>query len=863
MERGARQRGRSIELLLDKWTPLTSRLLGEGGTHAFDMLDGPHFYSSTYISTCPASNAGSNSNTTTAQHPLGGEKNKHSVDTLALNQNVLSRTILHELVQGGLMERLKPARTTSDVKVDHLLRILASNPIIADRCPNLPTPIHAPPSPLPPTGRMARKLSVEDNVNQRPYNTIRGDLSCFISQTERQSPTFAKQYPSLAKLIAVLEATVTKKLAESIYMDPSRTSVQIAEYPGDGQSGYPRHCDRTQCTTISTATSITTRGPTNQESPKTPTMSKATHQKPPERILTAIFYLNDGDWDAEKDGGILRLFHSSPLHQELQTATTTTTTLSFTDIVPYADRLVVFRSDCMEHQVLPSLQRPRRAITVWLYGHVIHSQSRPTTTTLSSDALTAAPPVTATSRHDNEHLRPKHNSSSSSCSPLLVDGQYNLNAPLLPLQTTNNMDKEDDTIFVSIAAYRDSETGPTLQHLFNMSKHPHRIYVGLVLQVDLACSYDQTQIMAQLPTTADWYRNQVRIVQLDARHSTGPCPARAMAQLLYRGETFVLQIDSHMRFRQNWDSYLIQQLSLCTNPQFSLMTTYPLAYNLLPNGRFTITDSNTGISLADETRGSYLVPWKFDADGMPRQKGILFGNNDKNNNNCITEAERRRVLLPSQQPVACHLFAAGFCFGPASWIEDCPYDGTLHHLFFGEEQSMAVRLYTHGYDLYAPSEAVCFHLWSRDHRPVPSSPPPSIQNNVNTTTSSSNKKDDNNDTMKRIMNRKHAQEIVQRQVEQGEGPGLGTKRSVRDWARVLVVNFVERTIGGIESATRARATREGTAPINNEQATAVREVLEVKIGDSCDEAMTTIQTFLGMGATNTTKSSSYEFKTQE
>ena len=31
---------------------------------------------------------------------------------------------------------------------------------------------------------------------------------------------------------------------------------------------------------------------------------------------------------------------------------------------------------------------------------------------------------------------------------------------------------------------------------------------------------------------------------------------------------------------------------------------------------------------------------------------------------------------------------------------------------------MAARLYTHGYDFFAPTEAVIYHLWSRDHRPV-------------------------------------------------------------------------------------------------------------------------------------------------
>ena len=31
---------------------------------------------------------------------------------------------------------------------------------------------------------------------------------------------------------------------------------------------------------------------------------------------------------------------------------------------------------------------------------------------------------------------------------------------------------------------------------------------------------------------------------------------------------------------------------------------------------------------------------------------------------------------------------------------------------------MSTRLYTHGYDFFAPPEAVVYHLWSRDHRPA-------------------------------------------------------------------------------------------------------------------------------------------------
>ena len=46
-----------------------------------------------------------------------------------------------------------------------------------------------------------------------------------------------------------------------------------------------------------------------------------------------------------------------------------------------------------------------------------------------------------------------------------------------------------------------------------------------------------------------------------------------------------------------------------------------------------------------------------------------------------------------------------------------PYDPSLKYLFFGEEMGMLARLYTAGYDVYAPSRAVVFHHWERSYRP--------------------------------------------------------------------------------------------------------------------------------------------------
>lgn len=63
------------------------------------------------------------------------------------------------------------------------------------------------------------------------------------------------------------------------------------------------------------------------------------------RRVTAIVYLNDG-W-VPADGGALRLHLEPP-----------------SDIAPTIDRLVIFRSEVVEHEVLPS-HADRWALTAW------------------------------------------------------------------------------------------------------------------------------------------------------------------------------------------------------------------------------------------------------------------------------------------------------------------------------------------------------------------------------------------------------------------------------------------------------------------------------------------------------------------
>ena len=70
------------------------------------------------------------------------------------------------------------------------------------------------------------------------------------------------------------------------------------------------------------------------------------------------------------------------------------------------------------------------------------------------------------------------------------------------------------------------------------------------------------------------------------------------------------------------------------------------------------------------------------------------------------------------RPVLTAFFAAGFSFGRGHRLLSVPYDPYAAYLFDGEEMSMAARLWTSGYDFYAPDADVVFHLYSPNSKRI-------------------------------------------------------------------------------------------------------------------------------------------------
>jgi len=223
------------------------------------------------------------------------------------------------------------------------------------------------------------------------------------------------------------------------------------------------------------------------------------------------------------------------------------------------------------------------------------------------------------------------------------------------------------TIFVNVASYRDPECGPTVTDLMGKARHPEAITVGLVSQ-------------AEPEDDAYPYPPNVLTLTVKASESQGACWARAMGYRLWNGQDYVLQIDSHMRFAQDWDVRMVAQLGLCASPR-PLLTTYPPPYE------------PASPDLVQQT--IFLAAVSFGPDGYLSQIGQIHN--------------------PAPvRPRTSALMSGNFLFGRWRWMVDVPYDPYLY--FSGEEPTLAVRLWTHGWDMFGPTEPLVWHRYGREGR---------------------------------------------------------------------------------------------------------------------------------------------------
>jgi len=232
----------------------------------------------------------------------------------------------------------------------------------------------------------------------------------------------------------------------------------------------------------------------------------------------------------------------------------------------------------------------------------------------------------------------------------------------------------DDTIFISVASYCDPLLDFTIRSAFTQSGRPERLVMAVVEQ-------QLPELCVQLPPQ---WAAQIRRVQLHPLDARGPCWARAIAMSMVAGERWFLQIDSHTLFEPGWDEHLVAWGLACqTLNRRCILTAYP--------NPFRIVDGQPQAEVIGAQVLAHVV--KTGCEFAAEHPVLLF----------------EGVPVHSDQPIRGLHVAAGCLFAPGEIVNALPYDPFLY--FHGEEQSLALRAWTHGWDIFHVPAVPLYHLY--------------------------------------------------------------------------------------------------------------------------------------------------------
>ena len=241
-------------------------------------------------------------------------------------------------------------------------------------------------------------------------------------------------------------------------------------------------------------------------------------------------------------------------------------------------------------------------------------------------------------------------------------------------------EKKTNTIFVQIASYRDPQLLPTLNDCISKAKFPENLRFGIAWQHNDDDSWDSLN---------DYVNdNRFKILDIDYRDSKGVCWARNLVQSLYNGEKYTLQLDSHHRFEQNWDETLIDMLVGLQNKGYPkpLITAYIPSFD--PD---------------NDPDGRVQEPWKMTFDRYIPEGAVFF-----------LPAAFDPAIDDIDEPLMGRFYSAHFAFTLGSFSKEVAHDPNYY--FHGEEINIAVRAFTHGYDIFYPHKVVCWHEYTRKGR---------------------------------------------------------------------------------------------------------------------------------------------------
>ena len=238
------------------------------------------------------------------------------------------------------------------------------------------------------------------------------------------------------------------------------------------------------------------------------------------------------------------------------------------------------------------------------------------------------------------------------------------------------------SIFISIASYQDPLLVSTIWSAYSNARNKEDLIFSICDQSDNPVK------VGELP-----FAHQIKYDHVDPIFAKGPCWARHRAQSFYAGEKYFLQIDSHTQFSPYWDILFEGAfLEIATmgkeDPYFKkpVITSYPRSFQVIDfeKGAFALNNGDKHTQVITYRKDSI-----FSRGSFSRQIGIPTKHLE------VTHA---------------YLMAAGCVFTRGDFVEEIPYDPNYY--FYGEELSMALRAFTHGYSFFHIPDVPLFHLYT-------------------------------------------------------------------------------------------------------------------------------------------------------
>jgi hypothetical protein len=209
-------------------------------------------------------------------------------------------------------------------------------------------------------------------------------------------------------------------------------------------------------------------------------------------------------------------------------------------------------------------------------------------------------------------------------------------------------------IEISVVSYRDTELLSTVRSAWDNAKYKNNINFIVVSQAE----DDEHPDLSFIPESQLVYK------KFHWSESKGVCWAREIASRNLK-HVYFLQIDSHSRFRKDWDEIIV------TAYNASYVHYGHIVFSCHPNG-YIVTPK--GDEFEEHTYIPRVVPQWSSTEKIVQPKFEYASNN------------------PFGDEI--YTLAAGSLFCSSEYLRLIPYDKKLY--FSGEEISLALRLYTRG-----------------------------------------------------------------------------------------------------------------------------------------------------------------------